>query len=232
MRNYSSPIKLVTDSFDVFFEKNNFITLLKIYAWIIPFQLFFLYQNYYVSTQSQILNISDTGMILSKSPVFFGITIAVNIIFFIVTLLVEVAGIKALLQIVGGKTVSIKQAFSYAAKKFLWFFLLQALVILAVVLGLAFLIIPGIVIAIWFSFSKFVFIDKNMSVVASIKKSKELVKGKFWKVTGRLLVFAIFGLLVQSFFALIPYGIGTLLAPLFGALITLPYVLFYKEISG
>ncbi len=230
MKQLSQPFALIKKSFEIFFEKENLSSLFKIYAWLLPFQAFFLYQNYFVATQSKALNISDSTVILSKYPVFLTAIIVVNILFLLVSLWVELAGIKALNTIYAGQTIKIKEIYGYTLKNLWPFLLLSALIPLLIGFGLLLLIIPGIIFSVWYAFSKFIFVAENKGVIESFKASRSLVKGKFWPVFGRLIVFMVFGLVFQLLFALVPFGIGSALAPLFGALLILPSLLLYKEV--
>ncbi len=230
--NLSSPIDLIKKSFDIFFEKNNFIFFLKIYAWLLPFEIFFLYQNYFVSSQAKILNTTDSSLVLSKYPWFLAIVILVNILFLLTSAGVEIGAIKSVAAVSIRKSLSIREVFSFIRRKFFLFILLTILLLLIEVGGIILLIIPGIIFAIWYGFAKFTFVDQDLNVIESLKASRKLVKGRFWKVLGRTVVFIVFALLFQIVFAFIPYGIGSILVVLFGALLMLPSFLLYKELSA
>src|SRR3989338_5030802 len=59
--------------------------------------------------------------------------------------------------------------------------------------GLLFLlVIPGIIFSIYWSFSYFVLIGTNKGVIGSLKESREIIKGNWWKVFGYLICFALF----------------------------------------
>lgn len=231
MEKLSSPIALIKKSFDIFFEKNNLIYFLKIYAWLLPFQLFFLYQNYFVDTQSKLLNSTNIQEIIFKYPWFLVAVILVNLVFMVVSFWVDVAGIKAIIGVVGGKTKTVKETFLFSWK-ILWpFSLVSILVGIIQVGGLLLLIIPGIIFSVWYGFSKFVFLNQNVGIVESLKESKKLVVGRFWNVFGRTIVFVIFTVICQTIFTLVPFRIGSFITPLFGVLFILPYFLLFKELK-
>lgn len=103
----------------------------------------------------------------------------------------------------------------------------------------AILVIGGLVsfvfvfiFVVWFTFSRFIYIDQKLGVRASLRTSRELVKGKFWAVVGRLFVFGLFTPLLGFIVSIIPYGMGGVVTALFGALFVLPYFLLYRELSG
>jgi hypothetical protein len=232
MEKLSSPITLIKQSFDVFFDKVNLVSFLKIYVWILPFQIFFLYQNYFIDSQSKILNTTNVQQIILTYPWFLVLTVVINLLFLVVSFWIDASGVKAILDITGKKKITVPGIFKYT-RKILWpFSLLSILLGLIQLGGMVLLILPGVVFSVWFGFAKFVFMSKNMSPIESLKVSKALVSGKFWPVLGRMAVFVVFGLVFQMVFSLIPYRLGPIVAQLFGALLILPYYFLYKEVSS
>ncbi len=67
--------------------------------------------------------------------------------------------------------------------------------------GTLFLIVPGIIFLAWFSFAVFVVIFEGKKGFSALWRSKEIAKGKFWKIYGRILLigigFGILGYLVE-----------------------------------
>ena len=61
---------------------------------------------------------------------------------------------------------------------------IHALITLAWWIGII-LILPGIAVAIWFSFAKIIAVIENEKTVASLQKSRELVRGRFFRILGR-----------------------------------------------
>ena len=53
------------------------------------------------------------------------------------------------------------------------------------------LVIPGIIFGIFWCFSAFIFIRERKGILASLKESHKLVKGKWWKTFGFILLFFI-----------------------------------------
>jgi len=82
------------------------------------------------------------------------------------------------------------------------------------------------------AFSRFVFIDENLGIKASLTESMNLVKGKYWAILGRLLVFGVISWIIRIILSQIPYGIGLVVMILCGGLFILPTYLLYKEISA
>lgn len=230
MKTLSSPIDLIKKSFNVFFEKSNFLYFAKIYAWLLPFQLFFLYQNYFVTTQSKEMDVTSGFAIIAQYPWFLAAVIIVNLVFLFVSFWVELTALTALVKVDAGNLDDVKLTFKEALKKLWPFSLLSILVSLMVGGGLILLIIPGIIFSVWFGFAKYIFVDKKLGVMESIRTSRALVKERFWGVLGRLIVFGLFGILFQLVFALVPLSLGTLITPFFSALLLMPSFYLYREL--
>ncbi|MCX6718137.1 MAG: hypothetical protein NTY81_00835 [Candidatus Staskawiczbacteria bacterium] len=77
------------------------------------------------------------------------------------------------------------------------FFWISLLVGLATLGGLILLIIPGIIFAIWFCFSMFVYIDEGAKGTSALKRSKQLVQGYWWPIFGRLVVIFVVAILLS-----------------------------------
>lgn len=212
MKELSPPIELVKKSLKIFFEKKNLIYFLKVYSPMIPFAVISVAQQYFTWIS--------------------GAFLVVGLISLVVYFLVGLAGIYAVQGVVSGNVLSIKGTYE-AAWANLWKFSLLAILIFLITLGgTLLLIIPGIIFGVWFAFSRFVFVDKNIGVKASLSASKALVKGRFWKVFGRLIVFGIFFILIEIVTGIVPFGLGSILTGVAGALLLLPSYLLYKELSG
>jgi hypothetical protein len=231
-KKLSNPIDIIKNSSNIFFEKTNLISFLKIYSLLIPFQLFFLYQSYFIESQSKILNTGNAQDVIFKYPWFFVSIILVNLLFMIVSFWVELSGIHIITSVTNGRSKTTKEIFS-ASWKMIWpFSLLSILIGLIEVGGFILLIIPGVIFSLWYGFSKFVFVNEGKGVIDSLKKSKELVVGRFFPVLGRVIVFSVLIFLFQMAITLIPFSIGSVLVQLFGALFVLPFFLLYQELKG
>jgi len=76
-----------------------------------------------------------------------------------------------------------------------WVLFLMGIITIA---GFILLIIPGIILSIWFSFALYLFVFEDVRGMEALKKSKELVKGYWWPVFGRLFLFGFLGALISS----------------------------------
>lgn len=230
MNKLSSPVELIKKSWKIFFEKDNFMYFLKIYWPLIPFALFFLVEENYLKVNLDTLNQSNLAQFLGNFGLF-GVGLFVGLIELIVSFWVSVAGIKAVSDIIGGQSFTIKETYRFAWKKLWKFSLLSILFSIIVGFGGILLIIPGVYLYISYYFSKFILLEGDNGVLSSLGKSRNLVKGRFWKVFGRVLIFGLFFAVLQIILSFIPYRIGSIIYPLLGALTIIPNYLLYQELG-
>lgn len=217
--NLSSPFTIIRRSFEVFSKKENFIFLVKIY---LPIGLISAISLLFINVP-----------FLSKfTSTFAGnvIMISLDILLTLVAVFVNLAGIISIIEIEKGNTATIKDIYKNAYKKYLRFLLLTLVIYLIYAMGLILFVIPFFLFATWFAFSKFFMVEKGLGIKISLLQSRKIIKGKFWKVLIRIIVFGIFPLLCQMALGVLPYGVGTLIFYLCGALFILPTFLLYKEL--
>ncbi len=65
------------------------------------------------------------------------------------------------------------------------------LIVLFALLGFLALIIPGILLSVWFAFSLYIVAYEGLSGMAAIKRSRQLVIGRWWRVFYRHLVISV-----------------------------------------
>ncbi|KKU10417.1 MAG: hypothetical protein UX13_C0012G0001, partial [Candidatus Woesebacteria bacterium GW2011_GWB1_45_5] len=170
--------------------------------------------------------------IFSGNTLIIGLVLIWSVVAFIAGLWAQAAGYEAVKRSVKGGALEFKDTFKSSRKYLLTFFITNLLVGLIVVGGFILLIIPGIIFAVWFSFSLWGVVDKGYGVGRSLKESKALVKGRFWKVLGRIFVYVVFVTLFQVLFAAFPQGYGSMAITIFGGLFLLPYYLLYRELGS
>lgn len=76
-----------------------------------------------------------------------------------------------------------------------WIVFLRGIVVLA---GLILFVIPGIIFSIWFCLSQYSFVFDGMKGKKALSRSKELVRGYWWPVFGRILLLVIIAVLISS----------------------------------
>lgn len=114
----------------------------------------------------------------------------------VLTLWAGIGLVKAIAASLAGQTTAWKDNFS-SSNHLIWpAFYTSLLTSLIVLLGGLLLIIPGIIFAIWYSFTYYAVILDNVRGMEALRVSKAAVKGQWWSVLWRWLVIAaILGLL-------------------------------------
>ncbi len=205
MKKLSGPITLIKKSFQIFFEKKNFIVFVKIYSilTLVTLVSLFISQDW-VSTVFQIIHS-------------------------LLSLFITVSALYAIKFILSSSDFTVKDVLSSGWRRFARFWLLSVFISLAFIFGLILLIIPGIIFGVWFAFAPYFLVDQDLNVIDSMKSSKNLLKGRFWKVFGRLFALVVFVAVVQIGFLFIP-TVGPVIATIFGGLFLIPYYLLYQEL--
>jgi hypothetical protein len=142
------------------------------------------------------------GVVLPSHKVWLTVGIASFSLFILLGILaqfwIEAALVWALNHAAGGNKVGVRMALAEGWKIFgrvLWVMILAGLIIFG---GYLLLIIPGIILAIYFSFVVFVAVVEKKGGVDALWRSKEIVSGHFWRVLGiTLLVGLLTGLANQ-----------------------------------
>jgi hypothetical protein len=140
-----------------------------------------------------------------------------------IQVIVSIGLIRISLKFIDGGKPEFNDLFRFQG--FFWRYLGGSLLVgLIVVVGILLFVIPGIVWAIMFQFFGFLIIDKNLSIMDSVRQSGSLTKTVRWKLLG-------FGLLLM----LINYlGLIVLLVGLFATIPTtmLAHAWVYRKLLG
>lgn len=124
---------------------------------------------------------------------------------------------KFLLKVTRGEEVVIADSFSEGFKNGMWWktLLYSLIMIIGVAIGYILLFIPGIYLSIAWSFGFYLVIDKNMTPLDALQKSRELVhQVGFWKILILTIIVGVLGILQ--------------IIPVLGVLL---YILMYPFIS-
>lgn len=221
MKKFTSPFKLIQEAFEIFSKKENVISFIKIYSPLAALSLISLL-FIYVPFADNFFKTSPGGIVMN----FF------NAIYALVGVLVNLAGIMSISKILKKEKVVFDKVYKESFSRYGSFLLLTIIVSLIYGVSFILLIVPFIFTITWFTFSRFLNVDKKLGIKAALAESKRLVKGNFWKVFSRIVVFALFAGVSQIITSTLPYGTGVIIYDLCGALFVLPFFLFYKEISS
>ena len=88
-------------------------------------------------------------------------------------------------------TLSMKESFKKAKPKVWRYFAAGFLAGLFAVLGFIALIIPGIIISLWYALAEIVVLDQDVDAWGALKESKRIATGRLWGVFVRLVVMAL-----------------------------------------
>jgi len=141
----------------------------------------------------------------------------------------KVALIKAVSLVVNEKTFGVKETFKDVMRRVWPYALISFLLGLAIIFGFILLIVPGVIMAVWYSLSSFIVVVKEIKVREALRESKALVNGYFWQVLGRGLAFLVFYFVLEIALSSVPYigpFVVLFISPYF---VLLPY-LMYEEL--
>lgn len=243
------PLEPITSwlslSLSVYFKKENLIYLTK-------FGLLQTFLNGFLAvfiTPEIIDLISPDGVDLGNPKLPFVVAKLLVYSFFYFWLYLST--ISAVSRVVDGKEFSVTDALKRGLSKMLKVFFIVILI------GVAFLIVNALFtflilivgaklnlapsdlaywgemlvalpFATWFYFSHYIVITTDTGVIASLKESKALSKGRFWNILGRFIIFFLYMQIVSIAIALIlsymaQVFVSSLIAPYF---ILTPYLLY------
>jgi hypothetical protein len=120
------------------------------------------------------------------------------------------------------KSVGVKEAFNQGVKKYFWkYFGFVFVVGFFLTLLFLLLVIPGIIFMVYWIFGVYVLIAEKKGIMDSLRRSREIVKGNWWRVFGFFLLIIVIAGVVSSIASFIP------LLGLFSSLIITPFIIFF-----
>ena len=225
-QNISSPSSLIRTSISVFFKKETFVYFLSL-----------VFVGLGIGIAVAIITFLLTGGVFLaggefvQSPVAFIIYIVLMFVFILVGIWAQAVMYESVYRAASAGELAVRSTLVSSWKKLLRFFLTSILFILVVSFGFILFIIPGMIFAIWFGFAQFIAISEGLGPRASLARSRQLVKGRFWAVAGRLSFIILAIIIAQIVLSIIPF-VGALASMLFAPLFLLPSYLLYRELSG
>lgn len=119
------------------------------------------------------------------------VIIILGIILSIVSIIVGIWGSVAMILYIKDKPSNVNDSLK-KAWGFWWAYLWVSILIgIVITVGLIILIIPGIILAIYYAFAMYILIAENIKGWAAAKKSMDLVKNYWWAVFGRIILMGI-----------------------------------------
>ncbi|MFZ5933219.1 MAG: hypothetical protein ACOYT7_04055 [Patescibacteria group bacterium] len=227
MKKLSPPLGLLRKSIDIFFTKENFVYFLKLML-IFLAATFLAIAGSFVLSRLAFPTFSKGGENFLSPPL--GIVAIFILFLFFLAVWAGPVIYESVFRVVEKGALDLEETIVSGWKKAWKFFLVSFVLLLLINLGFVLVIIPGIILGVWFSFSQFIAISEGLGAKESLAKSRALVKGYFFPILGRLLVFMLVFMLIEIILSLIPF-FGSLATVLLGPFFILPSYLLYKELS-
>ncbi len=148
-----------------------------------------------------------TSQFIGNSNSFFGF--ASFSVFYLLALFFQVWGYVALLVVITNneEKISFREAFKRSLRKihsYLWVTILYVALFLG---GLIFFVVPAVLFALWFIFSFFILVAENEKGMNALLKSREYVRGHWWRIFGKIFSF-VFLAIVSCVIFLLPAGLA------------------------
>jgi len=191
-------IELIKNSFSIYFKKGNFLYFLKIVllsfgitlGLMVPIGLLV----GFFSSQSPIEKIGPATTVFIPA-------IALALGAAVWGLLMQATILVSVFRVASGMQLDVRETIKVAWGKLGRYFLTNLLVGLITMVGFIFLIIPGVIFLVWYTFAQYIVISQDISPLEAIRASKKLVSGYFWPVLGRLAGIMVFSIILQMVLA-------------------------------
>lgn len=183
--NLISVSDLIKQSWQIY--KNNFKTFTSITIWLLPFIILSLLADIGLNNFLEDVTPESTT---SNIGVLGGLGIVSLLLFFVYVvaiMVIAIITIQVAQKLYLGESVSPKEMIKPAINRIAGYLWVNIIMSVLIFIGFLIFIIPGIILAIWYSFSEQVFVLENVRGYNALKRSKELVEGKWWAVLWRWL---------------------------------------------
>lgn len=124
--------------------------------------------------------------------------------------LLQAIVLKAAVNGFNGKSTTFGNAFETGLKKALPLVGLAIVMGMALVIGFILLIVPGIVLAVFWAVAAPVLVAENRGVFASLERSADLTKGHRWALFGLLVIYAVLSWIIGIVVAVVGGALGAL----------------------
>jgi hypothetical protein len=219
MRN---PIQLFKDAFSIFSQ--NIVLFLGIL--LVPVVFSFVTGLFAPTAAEQSVGIGF-------SPAY--------IVMALLSAIVNVFMSIAIILAIQNNALTVMESYKQSMPFFLRYIGLSIVMSVLLFLGFLILIIPGIILSVWFAFSSFVLVVERAGIIDSIKKSREYARGHWWAVFGRILLLGlamlVISMIISGLSVAMPFGIlATALVAAFTMLLA-PFAvaymyLMYQDLKG
>lgn len=221
--NYSFS-SIFNESFDEYKKKFSLIFKSFLYIYFIPAVILFVLLAFAMIifnptisgnaisdlTQSTTMISEEMIQNLPVGVLAFGLLLA--LVVFVLYLMLGLAYIY--IGLAKDNKTSVSEIWKTTKKNFTKYLGFMIVTAIFLILLYILLIIPGIIFTVYWAFAVFIFLNEKKKITASLKESKALVKGRWWKTFGYIILLTIILCVGNLILNLIP-GIGNFLITLF-----------------
>lgn len=220
------PTEYIKEAIDIYKQKENFVFFAKIMAVLALVSVPLSYSISYFFPKEKVESFVNNGF----TPL--EIWSYVLYVFLIIASGLASLWLNSTLYsaVVDRDKKDVKLVFTNGYKKMWKYFLLSSLIGVITLLGLILLVVPGIILSVWFANAIYVLYSKNLGVIKSLKESKKLVTGRFWEFAYRGLVVGLFGSILTWLVSIVPF-VGPIFSYFVMPLTTLAYYLIYRDLD-
>ncbi len=182
--------------------KSNFGVFFKIFLWfyMLPLIVFGILSLVFLGE----LQNSSVGSLITLvgSPFFITFAIISTIVTAVLYFFMTISFIYISIFKNESTKMKFRQAIRGGAHYFWTYVGLSLLLIVCLIPLYLLLIIPGIIFSIYWAFAGFVLLRENIGPWESMKRSKRIVKGRWWKVFGNLFILGIILWVISLIFSI------------------------------
>jgi len=153
-----------------------------------------------------------------------GLDALLNLIGGIVSLVVSIGAIRISLRLHDGGSAVVRDLFTADGPMIWRYFLATLLYCLVVAVGLALLVVPGIILSVRYAFYGYAIVERNASPMEALAQSAAATRGAWWTVS----LFGFVSILLLVLGAL-PLGVGLLITV---PVTTLAAAWVYRRLTG
>ncbi len=181
---------------------------------------------------SNLVSSGFSGFDFSSSGLFTPWLVVIFVFFFIVVILLMVLlNVSYVYIAISEKEMLFKEIFR-VARKFFWKYLWLGIVtIFLLILLFILLIVPGVIFLVYWLFASIILLKEKTTVWESLKKSKQTVKGRWWRVFGYFILIMLIAIVVSSVGSLIPIIGGFVSTLVVSPFITIFLKNFYLDLK-
>lgn len=220
----TKPFALIDEAWQAFLKKVPFYVKI-----VLPPTLFYLFLDT-LSYVSQHGNPTSPLVLFAKGLQQNGLLVV--LLYTVAFMLQLVSTVALLTALFSKKDISVTDAYEQGKRKFwpyLWLSLLSACISGG---GFLLLIIPGVVLSVWFTFAQYILFHEHKQGITALMTSREYVRGYFWPILGRIIFISLIVMALSSIAGYVSFifqnELVVTVAQSLVTLITIPLAIIYQ----